>query len=199
MVLLKSKNLHVDKLKYGGLTFHAKKDECLARTNDPMSPNTFVYKIKWKIEESGVYNAVGICTDDYNEYQYKALKAAAMIGAMAVGVVGVVGEDISWVRKEFHIGWHSKGRKNHNPNGLECGGSRKHNNIFFKQCEFAGDNLPSFKKNDIVGLIYDSFSNELLFELNGKMLNSKLTKIPQNIKLFWFAGHRDGETVFSIV
>ena len=112
-----------DKIKYDKKTFHSKSisihqiNDCFARTDIPMSSNSFVYKIKWKIDESrginncNIYNAVGICTD-----------------AMVYGGVNVY--NARWKGKLYHVGWHSRGKSCHTPNGLECGNSNRNNNLF---------------------------------------------------------------------
>lgn len=156
------------KIKNNGLTFDSS-DDCLARTTDAMTCNSGIYKIEWKIEQSGgKNNALGICTNHYTQGSQQRQ---------------------SWCDQLYHIGWNAGGRHDgeNTPHGLACSRGKRSENVFFKQCKFVGDTLPSFKENDIVGLLYDSFRNELWFELNGNRLNCKLTKLPTNVEFFWFA------------
>ena len=78
------------------------------------------------------------------------------------------------------IGWVSS-CSNDCPQGFS---SCKH----FEQCRLVGEGLLGFKKGDTVGMIYDSDKNILRFELNEKMLDSQVIKVPNDKGLFWFVG-----------
>ena len=169
-----------------GLTF--KSDlTCLARTGGSflMLPNTGIYKIVWTIET--LYyrrqNGVGICTDYYKEDNNTSKQ--------------------DWSNSLYHVGWDFGGWKSYYdhvaPNGLLIGWDNIVDNIFYQQCQFVGEPLPECSYKDRVGLIYDSNNHVLLFEKNGQLLNSKLTNIPQNVALYWFAAKKNYQVKFSIV
>ena len=171
-----------DQIKNNGKTFDSK-EGCLARNDYEMSPNSFIYKIEWKNERlmRMIFSAaaVGICSDHYTQGSQDAAG--------------------SWIESLYYIGWNLRGCEDEStPHGLLCGGTEKSKNIF-NQCKFIGDNLPQVTQGDIVGLIYDSINNELLFYLNGNKLNSKLTNIPTTKKLYWFAAYSGLDAKCTIV
>ena len=62
-----------------------------------------------------------------------------------------------------------------------------------------GNLLDLVKEKDKVGLIYDSFKGVLMFELNGKLLESKLENIPLKYDLYWFVAKENYQVTMSIV
>ena len=72
-----------------------------------------------------------------------------------------------------HIGWYVGGPTEKYPRGLAIVGS-----LFVGKCKFKGDDLPPLVNGDTIALIFNKNKHTLQFELNGKLLNSKVTNIP---------------------
>ena len=166
-----------NKISNYGATFETY-DTCLARTggNLAMMPKSGIYQIDFNIERLNYSrgNGVGICTSFYQSGNESSGKL--------------------WYQQKYHIGWDFGGARiydNFVPNGLLCGWQNQDSNIFYKSCKFIGDALPYVEKNDIVGLVYNSYKSQLSFKLNGKLLNTKLTNIPNNKILYFFAAKQN--------
>ena len=142
----------------------------LARTDQAMGNNSGLFKIRWKIESDTKYHCcVGICTDSYKIEDNKSKG--------------------SWHSSDEYVGWNmnyspsfSTGYTRYN---LTRGYTNQGKNIFYKDCKFEGKSLPMIKKNDVIGLIYDSNKSELLFEMNNYLLQSRLTNLPKNMNFYW--------------
>ena len=161
-----------NKISYNGHTFLSHQS-CLARTNIVLNANYApgIHTIHWKVEQlSEWFDGIGICTDWYE--------------------TGFNQSQRSWFESTFHIGWRSRLDNQKTPNRLLCGEKSKDCNIFYRTCNYVGDEpLPHYKIGDIIGLIYDCNKNTLQFERNRQILKSHLTNIPSNYKLFWFVAH----------
>lgn len=180
------------KISNNGKTFHTIDECCWTRVSDGMSPKSGVYKIQWRVDvlpRTDGYDGIGICTKDMN----------------------------CWWDEPNHIGWCNTAC-NLTPYGL-VGSNVQSENIFLKQAKMVNGsithnvstnnnskrysnrdlNLPRFKKNDIIGLIYDSDNHILQFEYNGKIWKSKLVNMPDNLTLYWCAGRWNSEIKLSIV
>ena len=171
------------KISNNGALFSTTQD-CLARTNQAMVPNSGIYKIRWRIEnDPNQNNIIGICTNYYKNGS---------------------NESVAWLQTNNYIGWSGRLMKGDvvNDLGLTCGYRKMDTNIFAQSCTGnVGDEsekLPGYKKNDIIGLVYDSDKNTLRFELNGKMLPQVLESVPKTT-LYWCVGKWNVEVKYSIL
>lgn len=162
-------------IRNDGLTFVS--EQCIARTDDKMSPNSGVHTIVWKIEkkEPGSIHYIGLCTN--------SITAQSLV---------------NWLRSKHSMGWCAIAMRTHINNknlrnGLCCGyGNNK--NIFAKSIKFDHGkvkSLPSYSANDRICIIYDSYQGILKFQKNGQILDCSVSNLPRNTDFYWcIAGAR---------
>ena len=178
-----------------------------AQTNIAMKPRSGIHSISLKINKITPWysNVVGICTDEFNVQ------------------ISNENRNTNWWNNNYYCGWPSKQDTIRFPNGVLCGYRKQSQNIFYQAINFmrhrriatefdiyynASDSsekdffdtkLPSFNRNDIVTMIYDSDKFILSFKKNNsKIINWKIVNLPQQ-NLYWMIGTYLGEMEVEIV